>query len=158
MPADTTIRLSPIREGSVDRQSLFSLYKTSLHDCIAQTFGWDESYQQARFDTQYGDDALSLIWRGAEIAGCLALRNETPSLHVSLLLLWPTYRGEGIGREVMQMVMSQATSAGMPVTLSCFLSNQAALKFYEALNFSVTSTDEHFVNLRSAELAGRVRR
>jgi ribosomal protein S18 acetylase RimI-like enzyme len=101
---------------------------------------------------------LSLIWRGAEIAGYLALRNEAQSLHVSLLLLWPSYRGEGIGREVMQMVMEQATCAGMPVTLSCFLSNQAALKFYEALNFAVTSTDEHFANLRFADLAERVRR
>ena len=158
MPANTRIRLSPISEGSVDRQSLFSLYKASLYDHIEQTFGWDERFQQARFDTQYGDAALSLIWSGAEVAGCLALRNEAQSQHVSLLLLWPAHRRAGIGREVMHMVMEQAMRASMPVTLSCFLSNQAALRFYHALNFSVTSTDEHFANLRSAKLGERIRR
>jgi GNAT superfamily N-acetyltransferase len=148
MPAHTTIRLSPPSEASIDRSTLFELYKTSLHDYIEATFGWDDDYQIRRFDTEYGEGVLSLIWQGAEAAGVLALRSEAESLHVSLLLLWPAYRSEGIGREVMQMVMEQAAHSGMPVTLSCFQRNHGALRFYRMLNFTVVSVDEHFVNLR----------
>lgn len=135
-------------EGPVDRSTLFALYKHCLRDYIEETFGWNEAYQRARFDTQYEDATLSLVWRGAELAGVLALRDEMQSLHVSLLLLWPAYRRDGIGRHVMRKVLEQGARESRPVTLSCFLRNTAALEFYRSLDFAVDSTDEHFANLR----------
>ncbi len=146
----SAIRLRPMSEGVVDRQALFSLYKLSLHEHIVQTFGWDESFQQERFNTSYRDPEFISITFGSVTVGYVALKDEIEEVHLSLLLLQPDYRGRGIGRQVMQTLMARASESGRPLTLSCFLCNQGAMRFYQKLGFSIVSKDEHFVTYRLA--------
>jgi GNAT superfamily N-acetyltransferase len=143
------IRLIPRFEGTVDRQALFELYKLSLHEYIDQTFGWDENFQRERFEKSYPDSECTLITIGSATAGYFALRNEVEAVHLSLLLLRPEFRNRGIGREVMQTLMSRVAESDQPLTLSCFLCNEAAMSFYQKLGFSVVTKDEHFVTYRS---------
>jgi diguanylate cyclase (GGDEF)-like protein len=145
----SVIRLRPMTEGVVDRQSLFALYKLSLHKHIDQTFGWDENFQQERFSSSYRDSEFISVIVGTEAVGYVALKEETDKVHLSLLLLQPGYRGQGIGREVMQLLMSRACESGRPLTLSCFLCNEGAMRFYQKLGFSVVAKDEHFVTYQS---------
>ncbi|MEQ5839509.1 GNAT family N-acetyltransferase [Paraburkholderia acidicola] len=143
------VHLLPMSEGAIDRQALFALYKRSLHEYIDQTFGWDEDFQQDRFSNSYPDPEISLIVSGSTTVGYVALRNEPKSLHLSLLLLQPESRNRGIGRTVMQTLMSRAAAFSQPVTLSCFVRNRAAISFYQKLGFCVVTEDEHFVTYRS---------
>lgn len=145
----SAINLVPMSEGTVDRQALFALYKLSLHEYIDQTFGWDEDFQHERFSTSYHDPEISLIVLDSATVGYFALRNETKSLHLSLLLLQPESRNRGIGRMVMQALISRAAASNRPLTLSCFLRNRAAISFYQKLGFCVVTEDEHFVTYRS---------
>ena len=145
----SAIRLVPMSEGTVDRQTLFALYKLSLYEYIDQTFGWDEDFQQDRFSKSYPDPEISLIVLGSATVGYFALRNEPDSLHLSLLLLQPESRNRGIGRTVMHTLMSRAAASGQPLSLSCFLSNRAAISFYQKLGFRAVTEDEHFITYRS---------
>ncbi|MCX4161011.1 MULTISPECIES: GNAT family N-acetyltransferase [Paraburkholderia] len=145
----SAIRLVPMSEGTVDRQTLFALYKLSLYEYIDQTFGWDEDFQQDRFSKSYPDPEISLIVLGSATVGYFALRNEPDSLHLSLLLLQPESRNRGIGRTVMHTLMSRAAASGQPLTLSCFLSNRAAISFYQKLGFRAVTEDEYFITYRS---------
>jgi GNAT superfamily N-acetyltransferase len=146
------IRLIPTLGGAVDRQALFELYKLSLHDYIDRTFGWDENFQQERFDMSYPDSECTSITIGSATAGYFALRNEVEAVHLSLLLLQPEFRNRGIGREVMQTLMSRAAEFNQPLNLSCFLCNTRAMRFYQKLGFSVVTKDEHFVTYQSPVL------
>ena len=143
------IRLLPMSEGLVDRQALFALYKMSLHEHIDQTFGWDENFQQERFNMSYRDPDFISVTLGSVTAGYLAVKDEIEEVHLSLLLLQPEYRSRGIGRQVMQTLLSRASESGRPLTLSCFLCNQGAMRFYQDLGFCVATKDEHFVTYRS---------
>jgi len=145
----SAIRLRSMTEGVVDRQSLFALYKLSLHEHIDQTFGWDENFQQERFSSSYRDHEFISVTVGAVTVGYVALKDETDEVHLSLLLLQPEYRGQGIGREVMQLLMSRASESSRPLTLSCFLCNEGAMRFYQQLGFSVVTKDENFVTYQS---------
>ncbi|CAG9226884.1 Ribosomal protein S18 acetylase RimI-like enzyme [Paraburkholderia tropica] len=140
--------LIPIAEGQTDRQALFALYQSSLHDYIDQTFGWDDAFQQARFNTSYRDADFEWIAQGKEIAGYLALSHEAQAVHVSLLIVKPEFRNRGIGRAVMRTIMSRASQSNRSITLSCFLCNHDAVRFYESLGFQIEAKDEHFVTYR----------
>jgi len=149
----STVRLIPMSEGVVDRQAIFALYKLSLHEYIDQTFGWDENFQQERFNTSYHDPEFTSITLGSATVGYVALRNEVEAVHLSLLLLQPEFRNLGIGRRVVQTLMSRAAGSNLSLTLSCFLCNQGAMSFYQKLGFCVVTKDEHSVTYRSPALS-----
>jgi ribosomal protein S18 acetylase RimI-like enzyme len=143
-----SIHLSPAAEGVVDREAIFALYKLSLQEYVAQTFGWDENFQQRRFNATYRDPEFILIELGSAAVGYVSLKANLQEVHLSLLLLHPEYRNRGIGREVMQTLMSRASESGLPLTLSCFLCNKGAMRFYEKLGFRLVTKDEHFADYR----------
>ncbi|WP_176081298.1 GNAT family N-acetyltransferase [Paraburkholderia tropica] len=142
-------------EGPLDRAALFALYQSALHAHIDRAFGWDDAFQQARFDRSYHDADIELIvqgqeTQGREIAGYLALTSDTDALHLSLLILKPAFRNRGMGGAIMRTLMSRATQSNRPLVLSCFLCNHAAMRFYEALGFQPVERDAHFVTYRFA--------
>jgi ribosomal protein S18 acetylase RimI-like enzyme len=145
---ETVVHLNPSAEGVVDRQSIFALYKLSLHEYVAQTFNWDESLQQERFNASYRDPDFISIELGSTTVGYIALKASVEDVHLSLLLLQPEYRNRGIGRKVMQTLMARAAETNLPLTLSCFLCNQGAMRFYQKLGFCLVRKDEHFADYR----------
>jgi ribosomal protein S18 acetylase RimI-like enzyme len=145
----SAIRLRPMSEGVVDRQALFALYKMSLHEHIDQTFGWEENFQRERFNTSYHDPDFISVHLGSVTVGYVALKDEIEEVHLSLLLLQPQYRSRGIGRQVMQTLLSRASESDRPLTLSCFLCNQGAMRFYQNLGFCIVTKDEHFATYQS---------
>ncbi len=143
------VRLTPVGDsGVVNRQLIFALYKLSLYDYVVQTVGWDESFQRERFDVSYRDPDLSCVEVGPATVGYVALKTSVEEIHLSLLLLQPEYRNHGIGRKVMETLMSRAVQSNLPLTLSCFLCNQGAMRFYRALGFCLVRKDEHFADYR----------
>ncbi|WP_322054280.1 GNAT family N-acetyltransferase [Paraburkholderia bannensis] len=145
---DGVITLSQIPSSGIDKQALFSLYELSLRQYIESTFGWDETFQRERFNASYLDRDFISINVGSISTGYLSLKDEAERVHLSLLLLQPEYRGRGIGQRVMHMLMARFSDSGRPLTLSCFLCNQGAIRFYRKLGLSIVSEDEHFVNYR----------
>jgi ribosomal protein S18 acetylase RimI-like enzyme len=146
-PAFELIRMA---EGPLDRSALFALYQSSLHEHIDRTFGWNDAFQQARFETSYRDADVELIARGQDVAGYLVLKSDEAALHLSLLILKPAFRNRGMGGAIMQTLMSRATQSNRPLMLSCFLCNHDAMRFYEALGFEPVERDAHFVTYRFA--------
>jgi ribosomal protein S18 acetylase RimI-like enzyme len=146
--SDTNLlRLTPVGDsGEVDRQSIFALYKLSLHGYVSQTFGWDESFQKERFDVSYPD--LISVDLESSTVGYVALRTSVEEIHLSLLILQPEYRNRGIGRKVMETLMARAVESNLPLTLSCFLCNEGAMRFYRELGFLLVRKDEHFADYR----------
>jgi ribosomal protein S18 acetylase RimI-like enzyme len=142
------VALVPFEESAADMQELFSQYEAALRDHIDLAFGWDDEFQRRRFAESYARSDIRLIRVGACTAGYAVIRMLDDTIHLSLLILKPSFQRQGIGRIIMTVLMSKAARIGKDITLSCFLSNSEAVALYESMRFQVTSTDEHFVNYR----------
>lgn len=142
------ITLIQMPEGINARPELFVLYKLTLHDFIDPAFGWDEDFQRQRFMTSYaGKDCYAITVDEVDV-GCIVLTYQTDDVHLSLLLVQPEHQRQGIGRQVMQTLMSLAADTGQVVTLSCLVGNHNAMEFYRTLGFEIVGREEHFVTMR----------
>jgi ribosomal protein S18 acetylase RimI-like enzyme len=150
MPQHFDLQLVPGATDTVQRQTLFALYKLLLHPYIEATFGWRESEQQARFETEHPNSAIELIQINTVLAGFVATRLDPNSLHITLLLLKPKFHSQGIGEQVLLRIQSKAKALQLPVTLSCFTRNHRALAFYQRLGYHIINHDENFVDLTNA--------
>jgi ribosomal protein S18 acetylase RimI-like enzyme len=139
-----SITLLPFNEGIIERSTLYVLYCLLLREYIEPVFGWDEEFQRQRFEKEYPLDKTFLIAHGAMFAGFIVLKRESKEIHISLVLLRPDFQSLGIGTRVMELVLAQAKSLGVAVTLSCFRQNDQALKFYNRHGFHTTHEDTHF--------------
>lgn len=142
------VALVPFEESAAKTQELFSQYEAALRDHIDLAFGWDDAFQRRRFAESYAHSDIRLIQVGADTAGYAVIRMLDDAIHLSLLILKPSFQRQGIGRTILTSLMSKAERTGRDVTLSCFLSNSEAVAFYESMKFQVASTEEHFVNYR----------
>jgi GNAT superfamily N-acetyltransferase len=95
-------------------------------------------------------ERTSLLLNDSRSAGFLVVMQKTESVHLSLLLLRKEFQRIGIGSAVMRWLLLAAKAKQLPVTLSCFRSNRAALQFYAELGFSPVKQDDTFVELTSS--------
>jgi GNAT superfamily N-acetyltransferase len=62
--------------------------------------------------------------------GCIDVWREADHLLLDKLYLLPEARGQGIGASLLNLVLSEAQAARMPLRLSVLTSNPRALTFY----------------------------
>lgn len=144
---NSSISLIPLQMKE-PRENFFALYKLSLYEYIDQAFGWDEDFQRARFEASYGRDEFVSVTTGKVSVGYLVLRNTRNERRLALLLLHPDHRDRGIGRSVMNQLMSCALESRRALTLSCFISNRRAMQFYQNLGFALIAKDEYFMTFQ----------
>ncbi|MCM2493610.1 GNAT family N-acetyltransferase [Burkholderia glumae] len=142
------VALVPFEEGAADMQELFSQYEAALRAHIDLAFGWDDEFQRRRFAESYACSDIRLIEVGAETAGYAVIRVLDHAIHLSLLILKPSFQRQGIGRAILTSLMAEAGRTGKQITLSCLVTNSEALAFYDSMKFQVASTEPHFINYR----------
>jgi ribosomal protein S18 acetylase RimI-like enzyme len=130
-----------------DRDFLFALHGLTMREVIAETWGWDETWQRADFIRRLDTCTVSIIDIEGPAAGCLWLRATPESLHIVELQLVPKMQGKGIGSAVVQHVIQQGIDRGVPVTLSVVAANPRAQRLYERLGFEVTGVDAPFIHM-----------
>lgn len=139
--------IMPCADSGIECAVLFQLYKNALKDHIEAAFGWQEVQQRSRFEKSYPSHEISVFYMKSEFAGFMAIRNEDNNKHIALLLLKPSLRRQGIGREIMEVFHIAARESTQTLTLSCFKTNLAALAFYKSLGYRPLSQDPFFVDL-----------
>lgn len=144
--ADTT--LVPYAHRLSADSEFFQLYKETLYPHIDLVYGWDETHQRTRFERAYAACDVHLIRIRTDSAGYVATQVHEDTIHLSLLIVQPSYQRMGVGRAVVTELMATAECVRKEITLSCFGSNRAAMSLYELLGFQQASIDEHFVNYR----------
>lgn len=71
-----------------------------------------------------------------EIAGCCGIRNIVGEGEITNVVVAQKYRGQGIGRALMEYMLKEAPSHGIgDCTLEVRVSNTPAIKLYESLGF-----------------------
>lgn len=139
------IEFKPI--ANQDRDSVYEGYKAALSPLIEKAFGWNEDFQQERFQSRYELEWFHWITMSGERVGYVCFSQKTAEIHLSLLIIDADKRGRGLGQLVMTRLHELARESGSKVTLSSFKNNTGAIKFYERLGYKTVGSDEHFVDM-----------
>jgi ribosomal protein S18 acetylase RimI-like enzyme len=129
-----------------DNEFLLDVYVSTRLDELAGT-GWDDNQKRAFIQMQFlareriypQVDSKIILLSGRPVGRMLVDRNEAAILLRDIALL-TEYRNAGIGSRLIQELMNEAAAAGKPVELHV-LSTSPAVRLYERLGFSRTSTE-----------------
>ncbi len=131
--------------SSDDFDFLYRLHRLTMKKYVAQTWGWDESWQRQYFE-QHFDPALNQIIavRGIDIGVVSVVERET-ELFLSNIQVHPEYQGQGIGASVIKTILDEGKRLGKPVALQVLKINPAQ-KLYARLGFTVMAeTETHYL-------------
>jgi ribosomal protein S18 acetylase RimI-like enzyme len=100
--------------------------------------------QAAGYAAQFPDAASLIVLHRDAPVGRLMLVAGQRCWHIIDIVLMPSVRGQGIGRDIIEAVISAATAAGArEITLSVLFSNVAARRLYERHGFVETGDGVH---------------
>lgn len=79
-----------------------------------------------------------LIRTGADVAGFCAFWKVVDQIHINNLAIDPSFRGRGLGTQLLREVLREAERLGAPhATLEVRRSNTAARRLYEQAGFTI---------------------
>jgi ribosomal protein S18 acetylase RimI-like enzyme len=127
-----------------DEEFLFELHRAAMGTMVEQIWGWDEAVQRSMFATSLAGGDVMVIERDGQPVGTITLRAEADHVFVGNIEVLPAYHCQGIGSQVLRMVMADAQAKNLPVRLEVLKINRAARRLYERLGFVHTGeTDTH---------------
>jgi len=132
-----------------DKRWLFSVYKTTLRHHIEETWGWDEKFQQKSFKKTLHPRNFRIISHDNVDCAAYVLVKRPDYYWLEMLLVSPEKQRQGIGKKIMNRVIEESQSAGLPLGLSIIKTNPV-LGFYTSLGFVVFEEDDAVMKLRRA--------
>jgi len=120
--------------GESDRELLWLIQSTAMRPAVEATWGWDEAFQRSYFDEHYGTVPLQIVRVNGHDAGMVCCEVGPDYVFLRNVALLPTYQGQGIGTEVIRVVMAEAAGRGVPLRLQVLKTNRAQ-RLYARLGF-----------------------
>jgi ribosomal protein S18 acetylase RimI-like enzyme len=133
-----------------DRDFLYGLHCATMREAIAQTWGWDETWQRTDFEARFQRCEVSVIEIDGRATGAVWLEWRPAELYVTDLQILPELQGRGAGTAVLREIIAKAATLGIPVALQVLRVNRRAQRLYERLGFRVTATSDTSVHMRHA--------
>jgi ribosomal protein S18 acetylase RimI-like enzyme len=126
-----------------DYEELWQLRRTTIHEHVLATWGWDEAWQAQRFRAHWRPEQFTIIERGGEHIGMFALREteDGRGLLLANVAIAPAHQSQGIGTAVIGAITAGARAQGRTVRLTVLKVNRAR-RLYERLGFVIVSESE----------------
>jgi ribosomal protein S18 acetylase RimI-like enzyme len=152
-PPACGIRIPPVEHdlrpaAPSDLDFLFALYSTTMRDVVEQTWGWDEAWQRTDFVKRFAESVVSVVEVAGRAAGTVWVQWTPDCLYICELQVSPEFQGRGLGTAVLQHMIEQAASRGLPVELAVVPANPRAKGWYERVGFEVVATEPPFIRMR----------
>ncbi|WP_052702155.1 GNAT family N-acetyltransferase [Marinomonas sp. S3726] len=100
------IRIQAVKESEF--QQIFSSVKQALFDYIEAVYGWDGDFQQNRLRNDYGPVWYHWLYEKNTRVGLVCYRKKENRLHLHLMIIFPQFQGNGMGRHAMDFLIQQA--------------------------------------------------
>lgn len=147
------ISLRPVRPD--DRAFLFRVYASTREDELAAT-DWDGaqkhaflemqfSAQQADYARRFPDAEHTIVLVDREPVGRLWVAQWDDEIRLLDIALLSERRNAGTGTVLLGRLQAEAARAGKPLRHSVYKMNEAALRFYRRLGFTVIEDFETYV-------------
>jgi ribosomal protein S18 acetylase RimI-like enzyme len=134
--------------GSDEFENLFSVVKQGLYSHVDAVFGWCDEFQVNRLKNDYEPHWFYWVYLNNTQVGMLCYKPYDNALHVHLLIVFPEFQNQKLGERIMSIVHEVAREQGRSdVTLSSFVRNEPAVRFYQSLGYRVTESDGNFLFL-----------
>lgn len=128
-----------------DYDFLYRLHKATLQEYVAQTWGWDERWQQAHFKRKFDPTRHQIIVFDDKDIGVISIVPKEDEVFLAIIEILPAYQGQGLGTILLNGILAEAFGKGLPVTLRVLKVNPAR-RLYERLGFIVTGeTQSHYL-------------
>ena len=126
---------------------LYQVKKQSNFSYISALGEWDEAAQRQAFARDFHRiEEFSVITVAGADAGFLQLQQGKDFLNVAEIHLLPSFRGRGIGSQLLRDLQARARAEALPLLIGCFRANIRASRLYRRLGFTpVAENDTHFI-------------
>ena len=137
--------LRPAKESEKNR--IFEGYRDTVGPYVAETWGWDESFQTANFWKHHPLRDFKIIQVEHSFGGGLYIEEDESDLYIRMIFLLPEFQGIGIGTRLVTDIHSLAQVKGKGLSLKVIRCNPAK-KLYDRLGFTVTGEDDSSYDMR----------
>jgi ribosomal protein S18 acetylase RimI-like enzyme len=143
-------RLTQRQAGPDDAQILRAIYASTRQDELALS-GWTEaqrsaflamqfSAQEMHFRSHYPDAECCVVEWAGRVIGRLYVERRKGEIQLIDIALLADFRGQGLGRELLQGIVDEAAACGATVSLHVARGNRAA-ELYARLGFREVDCD-----------------
>ena len=122
-----------------DSAFAFLVKERAFRHHIEAVWTWDDEEQRQLHSRRFTVQEFFVIEFEDVDVGVLAKSESTDNVTVKQLFILPEYQRQGIGREVMLLVIRAASEAQRAVELGVLKVNSEALAFFEGLGFKTYS-------------------
>jgi len=120
------------------------VHHAAYHDVVVRQFGlWDEEEQDRFFEEDWRSGRFNIILFTGFPCGYSRVDVNKDSIIVHELVISPEFQRKGIGTAILNQIIKEAETTGMPVRLGALKANRA-VGLYRRLGFrDVDSTETH---------------
>ena len=128
----------------------YAITEDAMRGYVEETWGnWDEAEQLQKHRANFTPLTYKIILVQDEVAGLVAVEDFPTHIWLVKLYLLATFRGQGIGSQVLQGVQKRATAQGKQVTLRVLRVNKRAQALYARHGFKVTEESAERLHMAS---------
>lgn len=153
--ADEKITLAPAEIG--DAEFIEQIFFSTRRDEFA-LLGWSgeqlkhflrmqHDFQKKSYAAQFPANETFVVKAGGKNAGSLIVWRSADAIRLVDIALMPEFRGRGIGRRIIENLITEAEASGKKVTLSVLRTNEKAFSLYRRLGFAVTGEDDVYLSM-----------
>jgi GNAT superfamily N-acetyltransferase len=129
-----------------DSALAYEIKKAALGPYIIQVFGWDETRQLEFHAEEFHPGNTHILLDHGQPIGWFATHREDNAFFIDHLYLLPGVHGQGIGTQLLQMLLQTADEAGLVARLDVLKVNPAR-RLYERCDFLIIGATDHFYHM-----------
>jgi ribosomal protein S18 acetylase RimI-like enzyme len=146
MPAEILAAIDFRRGSASDEQWLFQLFRITMQHHIDAAWGWEELLQHEGFVTSLPARGFQILELSGVTIGSYHLSSKPArhpdTLELDMIMVEPTFQGQGFGGLMMGHIQNAGREAGLPVQLNVLKTNPA-VSFHRRYGFTDKSSDQH---------------
>ncbi len=148
MPGIEPLRIR-LRPGTPeDREYLWLLHRDTMRDYVDKTWGWDETWQRAKFDEDFDPLSFSIIQKDGDAVGYMAVRRSRDEIFLAAIEIEPKQQNQGVATQLITELFEESDASRLPMTLRVLKVNPAR-RLYERLRFRCAGeTSMHYLMKR----------
>ena len=131
-----------------DYEEMVGVYASTRADELAQVTWWDDAQklafcrmqydaQKSEYDARFPEAQYDVILLDGRTAGRLWVGRAGEEIRLLDIALLPWARGQGVGTELVRMLIEEARASGRRLRHMVFVMNEGARRLYERLGFVV---------------------